>query len=334
MPISHSRRPARQLVLPVALIGLTLSATLFSSYAAAPEIRLGENNRVPQCVTPERLMQYLAARNAALDPKYKDIAAHFKKHGEALRVRWDYAFFQMILETNSLKFGGDVSARQNNFAGLGATGGGVKGESFPDVSTGVLAQMQHLVAYSGERVESPVAQRTREQQDGIVAKSLRLRRPVQFADLTKRWAADRKYIRSIEAIAEGFRTGHCMAPEPVAREETAPAPRPARKAGTPDGKALAARAVAEDAANAVTRTNLGAQRACHVWQASYGGSAAVLIRAEKDGVDHFTVLGVEAGAEDKLATAFIASHAAGGTALGAYDNADAALTEAFTRCPN
>ena len=43
----------------------------------------------------------------------------------------------MMLETGALRFTGDVRPRQNNFAGLGASGGGAHGESFADVSTGV-----------------------------------------------------------------------------------------------------------------------------------------------------------------------------------------------------
>ena len=53
-----------------------------------------------------------------------------------------------MLETGWLKFGGDVQISQFNFAGLGATGGGVQGNSFPDVRTGLRAQVQHLKAYA------------------------------------------------------------------------------------------------------------------------------------------------------------------------------------------
>ena len=49
-------------------------------------------------------------------------------------------------ETGFLQFGGDVSVEQFNFAGIGTTGGGVPGNSYPDVRTGVRAQIQHLKA--------------------------------------------------------------------------------------------------------------------------------------------------------------------------------------------
>ena len=53
-----------------------------------------------------------------------------------------------MLETGWLQFGGDVKSDQFNFAGIGATGGGVPGNSFPDVRTGIRAQVQHLKAYA------------------------------------------------------------------------------------------------------------------------------------------------------------------------------------------
>ncbi len=189
-----------------------------------PEIRISAANAVPACIKPERLMQTLKERNPRLDTKFSTIAQLYKQHGEKLRIRWDYAFYQMIHETNALSYTGDVKASQNNFAGLGATGGGARGEVFPDVSTGVLGHLQHLVAYSGEKVDNPVAQRTREHQDGIVSKSQKLGRPMRFGDLTNRWAMDSRYTRHLEATAERFRAASCTGADPAASvaPETAP----------------------------------------------------------------------------------------------------------------
>ena len=63
-------------------------------------------------------------------------------------VNAEVAFCQEMNETNWLRFGGDVQAAQCNFAGLGATGNGAPGNTFPDVRTGVRAQVQHLKAYA------------------------------------------------------------------------------------------------------------------------------------------------------------------------------------------
>jgi hypothetical protein len=62
-------------------------------------------------------------------------------------VRGDLAFCQSVKETGAFKYGGDVSYTQNNFAGIGATGG-VPGCSFKDIETGILAQAQHLKTYA------------------------------------------------------------------------------------------------------------------------------------------------------------------------------------------
>jgi hypothetical protein len=196
--------------------------------AAPPEIRLSATNSVPACVTPERLMAFLKSRNPALNPRYKGLAAYYKQHGETWRVRWDYAFFQMAVETNFLTYRrpdgrmGDVDPKQNNFAGIGTTGGGVPGDSFPDVKTGVLAQIQHLVVYSGETVAAPVAPRTQLKQDHILLKSRELNRPVRFSDLARRWAADPKYGQSIEWAAESFRAEHCRGKTEPAGTEVLP----------------------------------------------------------------------------------------------------------------
>jgi hypothetical protein len=220
-----------------------LSVSAFASAAAlaffanaadaAPPIRTGATNQVPACVTPERLMAFLARRNSRLDARYANIARFYKIYGEGWHVRWDFAFFQMAIETNFLKFRrgdgsrGDVRETQNNFAGIGATGNGAPGERFPDVATGVHAQIQHLVAYSGERLAQPIAKRTRENQDDIIAKSHRLGRPVTFADLARRWAADRQYGKSIDFIAGLYNEQYCTGEAHAAQETAAPAPQPA-----------------------------------------------------------------------------------------------------------
>ncbi len=65
-------------------------------------------------------------------------------------VKPEVAFAQSMKETGFLQYGGDASIGQFNFAGLGTTGNGVPGNSFPDVRTGIRAQIQHLKAYATE----------------------------------------------------------------------------------------------------------------------------------------------------------------------------------------
>lgn len=228
-----TRRPGaafarlRALVLGATALALIMPAT--AGAGSPPAIRSSDSNSVPGCVTPDRLMAFISERNNRLNARFKDIASYYKRSGEKWHVRWDYAVFQMILETNYLSYRqgngrrGDVWENQNNFAGIGATGRGARGERFPDVETGVEAQIQHLVAYSGEKIDEPVARRTRENQDEIVEKSLRLKRTVTFADLTRRWATDRHYARSIEFVANLYRERYCSGKEEAAAQPgTAP----------------------------------------------------------------------------------------------------------------
>lgn len=212
-------RKRRGLILVLAGLPWLVADT---ALASVPGIRLAGGNSVPQCVTPERLMHFLKAHNSNLPQRFSSIAKLYKSHGEAWLVRWDYAFFQMAVETNFLQFRkanglpGDVNITQNNFAGLGATGGGVPGDHYPDISSGVLAQIQHLVVYSGERVPQPTGLRTRLKQDDILHASAKItsRRPVNFQDLAGRWAADRAYGRTISAIANRFFARYCTESHP------------------------------------------------------------------------------------------------------------------------
>ena len=314
---------------PALLAGALLITTGASAGAASesrpmlPAIRLAASQPVPACVTPSRLNRHLLERTPDLDPRFRDIARYYKLHGEALRVRWDYAFFQMLLETNYLSFKtgsgrrGDVDPRQNNFAGIGTTGGGVPGDSFQDVSSGVLAQMQHLVAYSGERVARPLAPRTREKQDDIIELSQALDRPVRFDDLTNRWAKDRYYAKSMEWVAERYRQANCTAsgaPLHPADDDVPDHPRRQRVAaagiaGTPQPPA------------------------CDVFSASYGGTVALLIRSVSGNSVNYTVLQVEPDLEHRQAEAFIRLHAPNGKTIARYPSPAQALERAFELCP-
>ena len=62
-------------------------------------------------------------------------------------VNADLVFAQIMHETGWLQFTGTVKVSQFNFCGLGATSASEPGLSFPDVRTGIRAQVQHLKAY-------------------------------------------------------------------------------------------------------------------------------------------------------------------------------------------
>jgi hypothetical protein len=136
---------------------------------------------------------------------------------KCVAVRWDYAFFQMLIETNYLTFRrpdgtpAGVSASDNNFAGLGATVSGLPGERFNDVQTGVLAHLQHVLMYLTMRVPQPVAKRTRQVQNNVQEIMRRLHRPVTFADLAREWTGtdQNSYGRDMARIAGKYAQQYC-----------------------------------------------------------------------------------------------------------------------------
>ena len=74
----------------------------------------------------------------------------YYEEAKAEGVRVEVAFAQAMKETGWLKFGGIVKIDQYNYAGIGALDGNATGNcaSFPNVRTGVRAQIQHLKAYA------------------------------------------------------------------------------------------------------------------------------------------------------------------------------------------
>ena len=110
-------------------------------------------------------------------------------------VRPAVLYAQVMHETGWLQFGGDVSPEQCNFGGLGATGGGNPGNQFPDVRTGLRAQVQHLKAYgSTEPLKNPcVDERFKYVQRGVAP---------YVADLAGKWAMDTQYGVKLNKIID------------------------------------------------------------------------------------------------------------------------------------
>ena len=258
----------------------SVSAT--TAAAELPQILAGPANAVPQCVTPGRLMALLKLRNSELDPRYDGIATQYMRFGEQFGVRWDIAFYQMILETGALSYwrgsrAGDVKPDQNNFAGLGATGNGVRGERFKDIETGVRAHLEHVLLYAGRPVDDPVAERTRKVQEWRILDSWQqsFKRPLTFTDLATRWApGSRHYSSMVQQIGEQFHNVLCRAPDPrpeLVREaraliqgKDAGAGKVAEAAPSvrPSGEELAKRAIAQSKEEGTgKRSSLGVQPA-------------------------------------------------------------------------
>ncbi|GAB4385122.1 MAG: hypothetical protein Kow00121_49660 [Elainellaceae cyanobacterium] len=144
----------------------------------------------------EQLADFLKSNNSGdFLSRFSDIARLYIEEARKEGVNHDIAFCQMCLETGYLRFGGDVSPDQNNFAGIGAVGGGVAGASFSDARTGVKAHVEHLKAYaSTEAIAHPP----------IVDPRFHLVTPRGKApnvkDLSGYWAGDTQYGDKILAI--------------------------------------------------------------------------------------------------------------------------------------
>lgn len=100
--------------------------------------------------TAEQMAALLLAKNPnpRINCSALELAQLYLSEGEKEGIRGDFAFAQAIKETGYFRYGGDVLPEQNNYAGIGTVGGGVKGAYFPSPQIGVRVQIQHLKAYA------------------------------------------------------------------------------------------------------------------------------------------------------------------------------------------
>nr|WP_163277627.1 N-acetylmuramoyl-L-alanine amidase [Clostridium sporogenes] len=151
-------------------------------------------------LTQDQAFNYFRTRNTEKsDQAVKNFISIVWEEANLEGIKPDVVFIQIMKETNFLKFTGDVKESQNNFAGIGATGGGVAGASFKDVRTGVRAVVQHLKAYcSTEALKSScVDPRFTYVKRGIspYVEWLGIGENPNYPD--KGWAADNNYGKSI-----------------------------------------------------------------------------------------------------------------------------------------
>ncbi|WP_405379953.1 glucosaminidase domain-containing protein [Phascolarctobacterium sp.] len=113
-------------------------------------------------------------------------------------VRPDLALAQSLVETGSYSYGGDVQHHQNNFCGLGTTGGGVRGASFKTPELGARAHIQHLLAYTQKKRPSTKIVDPRYE----LAHNIRLERGVvdTWYGLNGTWAMGSYYCEKIMAM--------------------------------------------------------------------------------------------------------------------------------------
>ena len=159
-----------------------------------------EEFEVPQTVSPydtsirgtaiasqEQCVRYLLRNNPSprLSVTAEEIVAYYYEEGAREGIRPDVAFAQALKETGFFRYGGDVVPEQNNYCGLGTTGGGVKGGYFESPQMGVRAHIQHLLAYSSTRKPTtPII----DPRYHIVRNAYGARTLGDWQDLNGRWA--------------------------------------------------------------------------------------------------------------------------------------------------
>jgi hypothetical protein len=135
----------------------------------------------------EALRKFLMINNPRLGKAFAGtIAELYMQEANAEGVNYDIAFCQMCHETDFLKYGNQVKASQNNFAGLGATDDGARGAIFKEPRIGVRAHIQHLKAYaSTKKLVYPLV----DPRFKLVKRGSAL----TIFNLTGKWASDRLY---------------------------------------------------------------------------------------------------------------------------------------------
>ncbi|MBD2252949.1 N-acetylmuramoyl-L-alanine amidase [Nostoc parmelioides] len=169
----------------------TRTVTLRSNLVVCP----GQIDRIMSNGTTSEVQMQLFLRNNNENAlaQFPDLPKLYREEASAEGVNYDIAFCQMCVETGFLRFGGDIKAEQNNFAGLGSIGGGTEAAAFPSARIGVRAHIQHLKAYASLEplVNEVVDPRFRFVTRGVATK---------IDELSGRWSADLNYGSKITAM--------------------------------------------------------------------------------------------------------------------------------------
>lgn len=149
----------------------------------------------PGSATEVQLMMFLKSNNQNVLNNFPDIAKLYREEGTIEGVNYDLAFSQMCLETNFLRFGGEIKPTQNNFAALGSVGGSSESAAFPSARIGVRAHIQHLKAYA---TTEPLVQDLVDPRFRFVTRGI-----APLVDqLSGRWAADLQYGTKILTLVK------------------------------------------------------------------------------------------------------------------------------------
>jgi hypothetical protein len=171
--------------------GTTRTVKLRSNFASGQIDKIISNART----TKEQLESFLRVNNRNALIQFSDIAQLYIEEARKEGVNYDISFSQMCLETDYLRFSGDIKAEQNNFASLGTIGGGSESAIFESARIGVRAHIQHLKAYASLE---PLQQEVVDPRFRFVTRGVA---PL-VGDLSGRWSADLDYGSKILAIVK------------------------------------------------------------------------------------------------------------------------------------
>ena len=101
----------------------------------------------------------------------------------------------------------------------------------------------------------------------------------------------------------------------------------------PDAPSTEKPATVQQASAAALAKQAAPAGKCRVWQASYGGQRAMIIRSKSEGFTNYTVLDVNEASAKREADAYIEAYAKGGEAVGEFASQTQALDKAFDLCP-
>jgi len=109
----------------------------------------------PAYATQAQMVAFIKRNNPhpKLNCSVEELVGYYYEEAGREGIRPDIVLCQAIKETGFFGYGGDVIPEQNNYCGLGTTGGGVKGAFFETPQLGVRAHVQHLLVY--DRTEPP-----------------------------------------------------------------------------------------------------------------------------------------------------------------------------------
>jgi hypothetical protein len=142
----------------------------------------------------DKLVAFFLSENRAANKDYiEELVRHYITESEIEGINYEIAFAQMCLETGFLRFGGLVNAEMNNFCGLGSTGPGVPGNTFPTPQLGIRAHIQHLQAYA---TNLPLKSELVDPRYHYVRRGS----APAVKNLAGSWAADPNYAEKIEFI--------------------------------------------------------------------------------------------------------------------------------------